>query len=67
MPDAKRIDRGSQRTLNTENLWLIGIITHSTFISSPFTSLFLTIFQYFLNRVPSYIATNTDKAIEMNT
>ena len=44
--------------LNTENQWLNIIITHPKFISSPFTSLFLTIFQYFLNLSPSYIAMN---------
>ena len=62
------IDRGPQPTLNTENPWLNVIIIHSKFISSPFTSLFSTIFQYFLNHSLSYIVTNTGKsATEMNT
>ena len=62
------MDRGPQPTLNTEKPWLNVFITHSKFISSPFTSLFLTIFQYFLNLSLSYTATNTGKsAIEMNT
>ena len=37
------IDRGAQQTLNTENLCLNVIITHSKFISSPFICLFSTI------------------------
>ena len=61
------IDRGPQPMLNTENLLLNVIITHCKFISSPFTSLFLTVFQYFLNPSPSYIAMNTGKwATEMS-
>ena len=39
------MDRGPQLTLNTENPWLNIIITHSKFISSPFTCLFSTIIQ----------------------
>ena len=62
------IDRGPHPKLNTENPWLNVIITHSKFISSPFISLFLTKFQYFLNHSPSYIATDTGySVIEMNT
>ena len=70
MPDAKgmpdaNINQEPQPTLNTKNLWLNIIITHSKVTSSPFTSL-LTIFQYFLNLrlLPSYIVTNS--AIKMN-
>ena len=51
MPDAKpggiNVDRGSQQTLNTEDLWLNVIITHSKYISSPFISLFSTVIPIF--------------------
>ena len=36
------INRGPQQMLNTEKPWLNVIITHSKFISSLFTSLFVT-------------------------